>query len=46
MNGEAVKTGGKYLCQLITTAERSSAEAVKTAGENYSILKQRLVMRN
>ncbi len=43
---EAVKTGGKYLCQLIMSAEKVSAELVKTAGKNHSILKQRLAVRN
>ncbi len=35
MNGEAVKTAGKYLCQLIITAEKVIAEKIKTAGEKH-----------
>ena len=33
MNGEAVKTAGKYLCRLIMTAEKVIAETIKIAGE-------------
>jgi len=40
VTGGAVKTGGKYLCRLITTAEKASAEAVKTAGKTRTVLKQ------
>jgi 6-phosphogluconate dehydrogenase len=40
MTGEAVKTGGKYLCRLIMTAEKSIAEAVKTAGKTRAVFKQ------
>ena len=32
-NGEAAKTAGKYLRQLITTAEKVIAETIKIAGE-------------
>jgi len=46
MYAEAVKIGGKYLCPLIMTAEKVSAELVKTAGKNHSILKLRLAVRN
>jgi hypothetical protein len=45
IHGEAVKTAGKYLCQLRMTAEKSIAENVKTAGEKHSILKRWLVAR-